>query len=136
MSEAGDFIGRGFPFPLRIDERGSMVLVDGIEELERSMAVVLSTAQGERPFRPMFGCKIWDLLFEPINENTLGLMETYVEDALRQWEPRVDVEQVRTLPEPDTGSVHIEIDYVVRSTNDRRNLVYPFYLIPPSEDDE
>lgn len=136
MSEAGDFIGRGFPFPLQIDARGSMVLVGGTEELERSMAMVLSTAPGERPFRPMFGCAIWELMFEPINDNTLGLMEMYVEEALRRWEPRVDIEEVRCLPNPDSGEVQIEIDYVVRQTNDRRNLVYPFYLIPPSDDEE
>jgi len=30
--------------------------------------------------------------------------------------------------------VDINISYVVRSTNDRRNLVHPFYTIPPEED--
>lgn len=129
-----DFIGRGFPFPLRIDERGSMALVGGIEELERSMTVVISTAPGERPFRPRFGCRIWELMFEPINEATMGLMEMYVEEALRMWEPRVDVEQVLVEPASVDGAVMISISYVVRATNDRRNLVYPFYTIPPEED--
>ena len=113
-----------------------MVLVGGTEELERSMAMVLSTAPGERPFRPTFGCSIWELMFEPINDNTLGLMEMYVEEALRRWEPRVDVDDVRCIPNPDSGEVQIEIDYVIRQTNDRRNLVYPFYLIPPTDDEE
>lgn len=136
MSDTGDFIGRGFPFPLRIDARGSMVLVGGIEELERSMAMVLSTAPGERPFRPRFGCAIWELMFDPINENTMGLMQMYVEEALQRWEPRVEVEEVRCIPNNDSAEVQIEIDYVVRDTNDKRNLVYPFYLIPPSEDED
>ena len=129
-----DFIGRGFPFPLRIDERGSMALVGGIEELERSMSVVISTAPGERPFRPRFGCRIWELMFEPINEATMGLMEMYVEEALRMWEPRVDIEQVLVEPASVDGAVMVSISYVVRATNDRRNLVYPFYTIPPEED--
>jgi phage baseplate assembly protein W len=129
-----DFIGRGFPFPLRIDERGSMALVGGIEELERSMTVVISTAPGERPFRPKFGCRIWELMFEPINEATMGLMEMYVEEALRMWEPRVDVDQILVEPATVDGAVMISISYVVRATNDRRNLVYPFYTIPPEED--
>ena len=129
-----DFIGRGFPFPLRIDERGSMALVGGIEELERSMSVVISTAPGERPFRPRFGCRIWELMFEPINEATMGLMEMYVEEALRMWEPRVDIEQILVEPASVDGAVMISISYVVRATNDRSNLVYPFYTIPPEED--
>lgn len=129
-----DFIGRGFPFPLRIDERGSMTLVGGVEELERSMTVVISTSPGERPFRPRFGCRIWELMFEPINEATMGLMEMYVEEALRMWEPRVDVDQILVEPADLEGAVTIAISYVVRATNDRRNLVYPFYTIPPEED--
>jgi phage baseplate assembly protein W len=129
-----DFIGRGFPFPLRIDERGSMALVSGIEELERSMTVVISTAPGERPFRPRFGCRIWELMFEPINEATMGLMEMYVEEALRMWEPRVDIDQILVEPASVEGAVMISVSYVVRSTNDRRNLVYPFYTIPPEEE--
>ena len=129
-----DFIGRGFPFPLRIDERGSMALVGGVEELERSMTVVISTAPGERPFRPRFGCRIWELMFEPINEATMGLMEMYVEEALRMWEPRVDIEEILVEPASVDGAVMISISYVVRATNDRRNLVYPFYTIPPEED--
>lgn len=129
-----DFIGRGFPFPLRIDERGSMALVGGVEELERSMTVVISTAPGERPFRPLFGCQIWELMFEPINSNTLGLMEMYVQDALRLWEPRIEVDEVVVEPGSIDGSVDINISYVIRATNDRRNLVYPFYTIPPEEE--
>lgn len=129
-----DFVGRGFPFPLRIDERGSMTLVGGSEELERSMTVVISTAPGERPFRPRFGCRIWELMFEPINEATLGLMEMYVEEAIRMWEPRVDVDQILVEPDSMDGAVRISIDYTVRSTNDRRNLVYPFYTIPPEDE--
>ncbi len=134
MTNAGDFIGKGFPFPLRIDERGSMVLVGGVEEIQRSMAMVLSTAPGERPFRPAFGCSIWELLFEPIDANTLGLMQMYVRQALRHWEPRITVEDVRTTPRNDVGAVDIEISYLIRTTNDHRNLVYPFYVIPPDEE--
>lgn len=135
MSETGDFIGRGFPFPLRIDDRGSFVLVDGTEEIERAMTVVLSTAPGERPFRPRFGCRIWELMFEPIDFNTMGLMKVYVEEAMRMWEPRVDVTEVLTEPRVESGAVDITISYTVRSTNDHRNLVFPFYLIPPEEEE-
>ena len=81
--------------------------------------------------RPQFGCRIWDLLFEPINANTLGLMAEAVRDAVSQWEPRVDLEDVDVEPDPASPArVHDPHDYRVRATNDRRNLVYPFYVIP------
>jgi phage baseplate assembly protein W len=129
-----EFVGKGFPFPMRINESGSFTLIEGIEELERSMAVVLSTAPGERPFRPAFGCRIWELMFEPIETSTMGLMEMYVQEALHMWEPRVEIDSVLVEPSDIDGAVTIQISYIVRSTNDRRNLVYPFYTIPPEED--
>ena len=84
--------------------------------------------------RPEFGCRIWDLLFEPVTANLLGLMAQAVRDALTQWEPRVIVETVDTVPDPhDSAVVSIRIGYRVKATNDRRNLVYPFYVIPHEE---
>lgn len=130
MSKNADFIGKGFSFPLKIDDRGSIILVGGPEQVESSMVMVLSTAIGERPFRPQFGCAIWDLVFEPINSETLGLMEIYVRDALRMWEPRVEVEDVIAEPGGSDGLAQVKIDYTIKSTNDRRNLVFPFYSIP------
>ena len=62
------------------------------------MAII--TAPGERVMRPQFGCRIWDLLFEPINANTLGLMGEAVRDAVSQWEPRVVLEELDIEPDP------------------------------------
>jgi uncharacterized protein len=129
--DANTFIGRGIAFPMRVDHTGAIAMVSGPEDIDRSMVMVLSTARGERLMRPEFGCAIWDLLFEPINANTLGLMAQAVRDALAQWEPRVEIEEVTTEPdERNEARVLIGITYKVRATNNRRNLVYPFYTIP------
>lgn len=133
VADAG-FIGRGFRFPMGVDHRGSLALTTGPEELDSSIRVVVSTAPGERVMRPAFGCKIWDLLFEPVNANTLGYMAQAVREAIAQWEPRVETESVDVVPDKrDSSLVHIHVTYRVRSTNDRRNLVYPFYVIPREE---
>ncbi|MDT4914099.1 MAG: uncharacterized protein QOC66_3227 [Pseudonocardiales bacterium] len=125
------FIGTGFSWPMGVDHTGAIRLAEGPDSLERSMRIVLLTAPGERVMRPQFGCRIWDLLFEPITPNLLGLLAEAVRDALAQWEPRVEVENVVATPDGnDGGLVHIEVVYRVRATNDRRNLVYPFYVIP------
>lgn len=126
-----NFVGRGFSFPMRVDPSGNIALAEGHDELVGSMKMVLSTAPGERVMRPTFGCRIWELVFAPVNANTIGLMNLAVREALGQWEPRIDVEDVRSVPDPDDPSrVLIAIDYRERATNDRRNLVYPFYVIP------
>lgn len=131
MSNTADFIGRGVMFPMRVDQAGSIAMSSGVDELDSSIRMVLITAPGERLMRPNFGCRIWELMFEPINANTLGLMAVAVREALGQWEPRVDVESVTVDPvDGADGRVLINIVYRVRATNDRRNLVYPFYVIP------
>ena len=131
MSDGADFIGRGLLWPLRVDQSGSIALGSGADGINASIRMVIITAPGERVMRPQFGCRIWDLLFEPINANTLGLMSEAVRDAVSQWEPRVELEDVTVEPDPENAArVQIDLRYRVKSTNDRRNLVFPFYVIP------
>lgn len=131
MSEAADFVGRGISFPLRVDQSGAIAFTTGGADIDGSLRMILMTAPGERLMRPQFGCRIWDLLFEPVNANTIGLMSEAVRDAVSQWEPRVDLDDVVVDPDPaDSAKVLINLTYRVRATNDRRNLVYPFYVIP------
>jgi phage baseplate assembly protein W len=133
--DPSDFIGRGISFPLRVDQSGSIAMTRGIEDIDSSIRMVLTTAPGERLMRPQFGCRIWELLFEPINANTLGLMGEAVREAIGRWEPRVELDDVRLDPgNHHNGEVFIHVDYTVRTTNDRRNLVYPFYVIPREDD--
>lgn len=125
------FIGRGLRWPLGVDHTGGIGMTTGPGDLDRSINVVISTAPGERVMRPEFGCRIWELLFEPVNHNTIGLMAQAVREAIAQWEPRVTVTDVVVRPDPaDHGRVDIDVTYIVRTTNDTRNLVYPFYVIP------
>jgi uncharacterized protein len=125
------FLGSGFGWPLGVDHTGSIRLSDPVADLDRSIELVLMTAPGERLMRPQFGCRIWDLLFEPVTANLLGQIAVTVRQAVAQWEPRVEVEDVTPVPDEDNPAlVRIGITYRIRATNDRRNLVYPFYLIP------
>jgi phage baseplate assembly protein W len=131
MTDPADFIGRGILFPMRVDQSGSIALGSGADDIDASIRMAIITAPGERVMRPEFGCRIWDLLFEPINANTLGLMAEAVRDAVAQWEPRVVLDDVDVAPDPeDPARVIIDLHYRVRTTNDRRNLVFPFYVIP------
>ena len=137
MSDDVDFIGRGISFPIRVDQSGAIALTNGTADIDASLRMVLTTAPGERVMRPLFGCRIWELLFEPINANTIGLMGEAVREAVGRWEPRITLDDVRIDPDlRDQGRVLIHLDYTVRATNDRRNLVYPFYVIPRETDEE
>ena len=133
--DTDDLIGRGLVFPLEINSVGSMHMVQGKDLIESAIRMILSTAPGERVYRPEFGCSIWDFLFEPISTGTLGACERAVLLALERWEPRIDVLAVVGAPGEQAGEVMITIDYVVKADNDRRNLVFPFYLIPRDGED-
>jgi phage baseplate assembly protein W len=126
-----DFIGHGWAFPVAVGPGGGIRLCSGSEEIENAIRMIISTAPGERVMRPEFGCAIWEQLFAPVEPNTLGAMEHATLEALGRWEPRIDVERVQAVPDDeDPSQVFIDVTYVVKATNDRRNLVYPFYTIP------
>jgi len=128
-----DFIGTGWAFPAAINRNGSVRLVTGTEEVDAAIRMILSTVPGERVMRPDFGCAMWEMLFAPLTAGTLGLIEQYVRESLERWEPRIELENVQAAGEQDTGTVHITVAYRVKSTNDVRNLVFPFYTIPTEE---
>jgi phage baseplate assembly protein W len=139
---ANEFTGRGWRFPILPDETGSLGWCDGQPNIEQSLKVLLLTALGERVMRPRFGTEAARLVFAPGSEQYLRLLEQSVEDAVRVFEPRVDLLEVRAEPgvaepgtSPDTGSagreearVTVAIAYRVRRSNTAFNLVFPFYL--------
>jgi phage baseplate assembly protein W len=127
-----DFIGRGWAFPLRTSATSGIAMVEKARELAESIQLILSTAFGERPMRPEFGCGIHEYVFAPADDTTAGQLAYEVRLSLQRWEPRVTVTDVVVTVDPDrANTLYIDINYVERSTNDPRNLVFPFYTIPP-----
>lgn len=123
-----EYLGRGWAFPVAVEE-GSIETVAGERTVEESIRVIIGTAKGERVMRPDFGCGIHDHVFDAVDANTLTLVETAVEEALVEFEPRIAVEEVETVTDDlDEGVLLIEVDYRIRESNTRRNLVYPFYV--------
>jgi uncharacterized protein len=128
-----DLIGSGWAFPGQITPGGSVRLVDGGEEIDAALRMILTTAPGERVMRPDFGCAMWEQVFAPVNASTLGMIEQSVREAILRWEPRVELMSVAAVPSGDGSMIGIEISYQVKATNDHRNLVFPFYVIPQEE---
>jgi uncharacterized protein len=126
-----DFIGAGWNFPLQVDATSGIALATQVRDIEQAIEIILRTAPGERPMRPEFGCRIQDHLFSPTNEATASAIAHDVRSALEEWEPRIDVEDVRVgFDAAELGTFYIDIGYRVRGYNDERNLVFPFYVIP------
>jgi phage baseplate assembly protein W len=127
-----EFVGSGWAFPLAVDRTGGFRLVGDEEEIEQAIRLILGTAYGERPMRPDFGCRIHEYVFAEANAATAGRIASEVRASLVRWEPRIEVEDVEVGVDDDDRSLfYIGIRYHVRQRNDPRNLVFPFYTIPP-----
>ncbi len=125
-----EFLGTGWASPVTVDENtGDMALSRYEKDVEEAIVTILKTAPGERLMRPDFGCGIHEYVFAPGNAQTAGMIRFHVEQALGRWEPRiVNLSVVVTGDSKRPEVLLIHIDYTIRSTDSRFNLVYPFYL--------
>jgi len=123
------FLGVGLAFPPAADSRGAIALVAYEEDIRQSIQIILGTNPGERVMRPEFGAGLRDFVFEPANPSTIQRVQTRVQEALIDWEPRVNVQAVTVTLDPAAkNALYISITYSVRATNTVANLVYPFFL--------
>jgi uncharacterized protein len=123
------FLGVGLSFPPCLKADGRIATIAFEDDIDQAIRIILRTNPGERVMRPDFGAGLNAFLFEPISVSTMHLVKTRVEEALIDWEPRIDVELVKVLNDrSEPGLLLIDITYRVRATNTVRNLVYPFYL--------
>ncbi len=124
-----DFLGVGWTSPVQLDDNGQIKVARYEDSVRQSIWMILSTAKGERVMRPDFGCGIHEKVFSPHSLGTVGQIVSDVRDALIDWEPRIDVLDVDTIPDSSQPNVIlIQLNYQVRTTNNIFNLVYPFYL--------
>ena len=122
------FLGRGWSFPLSFSESGSAKMSEHEEDISESLRILLMTYPGERTMQPEFGSRLRDFCFESFTLRTETLIRDEIRRAILLNEPRVDTQEIEVLPTEKSGVLRINIAYVIRSTNSRRNLVFPFYL--------
>jgi uncharacterized protein len=122
------YLGVGWKFPVRVNARGGFSLSSYEEDVQEAIWIILSTARGERQMLPNFGCGIHDYVFAPNNTITQGNITNAVRQALTQWEPRIDVLDVRVDDSTPPNMLVIHLDYRIRANNTLYNMVYPFFL--------
>jgi phage baseplate assembly protein W len=124
------FLGTGWGFPPTFSRSLQGVeMVSGVTDIHQSLRILFATAQGERIMVPLYGCDLWRMVFRTLTMTLLTELKDMVEQAIVQWEPRIDVLSVDVVQDPaEDGLVRIEVEFVVRRTNTRSNFVYPFYL--------
>jgi len=123
------FLGVGWNYPTKLTDDGQIDLARYEESIRQAIWIILGTAPGERLMRPGFGCGIHDLVFAPNSPGTASRVAGEVRRALLDWEPRIDLLSVQVEPQTaEPATLLIRIEYRVRMTNNRFNMVFPFYL--------
>jgi phage baseplate assembly protein W len=126
------FLGKGWRFPILPDRTGCLGYVEGDANVEQSVHILLMTALGERVMRSDFGTQTPRLVFSPGSLQYLKLIENTIRDAIRDWEPRIDLNNVLAEAEPsDESKITVSVTYTVRQTNTKTNLVFPYYVGTP-----
>jgi hypothetical protein len=134
MKHRKTFLGIGWKFPPTFDKRtGSVEMVSEEADIQESLQILLSTRKGERLAKPDFGCDLSILIFETIDATTLNYARQMIEYAILMFEPRITLEKIEIVPNPNEGIIHFKLDYTIRKTNTRSNMVYPFYLLEGTE---
>ncbi len=130
MDMENSFLGTGWGFPPRFGKNGGSVeMASDEEDIRQSLEILLSTSQGERLMHPDFGCDLNRFLFEEIDHGLTTRLKELISDALLFHEPRIKVEDIEISESDATaGLLLISIDYTIRITNSRFNMVYPFYI--------
>ncbi|WP_221090722.1 GPW/gp25 family protein [Deinococcus aquaedulcis] len=131
LTPAADVLGTGVAFPVGVNARGQLSMVSGERAVTQAILTLLMTARGQRVMRPEYGCRIHELVFAPGDATTLGLASYYVDEALRMWEPRIEVENVQARLDPaDSSRIIVDLLYRLKGTPEPRSLVFPFYRTP------
>ncbi len=123
------FLGTGWAFPPSFDKTYNTVeMVSDDEDIRQSLFILLSTKPGERVMLPTFGCNLQAMVFDTINPATISYLQSVIEEAILAFEPRITLESLDLEPEEEEGIININIEYLIRKTNTRSNMVYPYYL--------
>ena len=130
MANDFSFLGTGWSFPPTFTEGGAdVVTVSDADDILQSLQILFATTPGERVMQDDYGCDLSQYLFEEIDRSLINSLTALVSDAILLHEPRVTLNNLQISDdEADGGLLLIHIDYTIRSTNSRFNMVYPFYL--------
>lgn len=131
------FLGIGWSFPPEFHKFGDafgVKMVEEEEDIKESLKILISTRPGERTMQPSYGCGLQVMVFETINESTVTEIKDIIERAVLFFESRITLDDIDVSTEDALeGRLNIRLNYRVRKTNTRSNIVYPFYYLEGSQ---
>ena len=95
--------------PLNMD----LVALRNENAIARSIRNLVMTIPGERPFNPVLGSNVYQLLFENFDDQTAYAIKTEIENSIRNFEPRVDLSDVQVTANVDNYEFDVVIRYII-----------------------
>lgn len=129
FQQSDNFLGRGWSFPPTFNLQSKEVqMTEKVEDIEKSLHILLTTSLGERIMQPRYGCDMNDLLFESLDTGTKTIIIDRIQTAILYFEPRIKATKIELNTQNELeGEILVEIEYIIPSTNSRYNFVFPFY---------
>jgi phage baseplate assembly protein W len=126
------FLGTGWSFPPTFHKERSLgvEMVSNERDIQQSLHILLNTKLGERIMTPRYGCDIYTYLFDTISNSRVHVITEMIRTAILRYEPRIKLIKVYVdESEYLDGVIKINLDYRIPHTNNRFNLVFPYYKI-------
>jgi uncharacterized protein len=129
FDQQNNFLGKGWSFPPAFNkELKQVTMTEKVEDIEKSLQILLTTSLGERIMQPRYGCNMEDLVFESLDTGTKTIIIDRIKTAILFFEPRIEAKKIQLNTQNElAGEILVEIEYIIPATNSRYNFVFPFY---------
>lgn len=123
------YLGTGWAFPPSFVKDKGVEMVSEEEDIRQSLVILFSTSAGERMMRFDYGTYIRQWVFDEMSLSVKTLIIDSLKQSILMYEPRIRVDNIDIeIKDDKEGILWITIDYYVLATNNRANMVYPFYF--------
>ncbi|MDF2188599.1 GPW/gp25 family protein [Paraflavitalea sp. CAU 1676] len=130
MSTENEIIGTGWAFPPHFDpEQNTTAMTSGVEDINQSLYILFTTELGERVMQPNYGSAMKSMIFESINEHFKSYMRMVLVRSIALYEARIRPLNIDFIADETLeGRYLMQLDYIIVSTRQRNNFLFPFYL--------
>ena len=118
---------KGISYPVKLGDNGLFKSTTDIDLINGNILQIIGTRRGERVMLPLFGSRILDFIFEPLDHITCALMRFDLIQSIIAWEPRILLDKSNTIvvPDPETFEVVAHMQYYLKP----RSEVYNYSVV-------
>jgi phage baseplate assembly protein W len=86
--------------------------------VKQAVKNLLLTNPYEKPFKPLYGVNLQNMLFELADEDTENEIRAQIINAIERFEPRAQVQELRVVVLPEQHDIRVTIIFKVINTSE------------------